>query len=540
MLLCKNKPVKNLIGVSSKAVAYFGNIRISLHQFCTVALFKIKNIFVLLLLFMSLVQTSFALTGTRSVGKGWQSVVYIEFSFKKDPDKIACTGFLINDSQVISAGHCAYKDEGRSKASSAMVCIGSKRPFNNAGEVCITSKRIRLASRYAYGSSNNVSLIDLSEKIPLNFLGINLTKILPAAKAEKLFKDPKSSKGARIVSFGSRQFNHPTLGKKGWAKVNKLHWNKIDQFWSGEVPKSSFAHADDGAGLFVQFRGSSTWWLAGILVKARPDFFTTVDFIVDPCAPPQPPPRQPSILLTSQFQFTSINLLACRNRFLARRYSSDAICQGWKFNRQQLETLAVNSADGGVLALQLAQLSKSKRERFSWLSKASEQGSSRAKFQLAKIYLKGLGVKTDNKRAMHLLLTSAELGLPKAEYRVSQLLRANSSVFKSENNDLSWMDWMIISAKKGFPAAQYDYAMHLFESNGKGVYDWFMRAARQGYAPAQFMLATLYQDGYGVKKNTKISYQWMEYSAGQGYYDAIKWLQRHPKAEYEVYDDEFE
>ena len=481
-----------------------------------------------------------ALTGSSSVGKGWLSVVYIEFSFGKDSDKKQCTGFLINDSQVLSAGHCAYKEEDSKKATSAMVCLGNKRPFNEAGEVCLQSKHIRIAKNYHYGSPDNLSLMDLEEKIPLNFLGVTLTKILPVDKASQLFDDPKLATEVKVVSFGSRQFNHPTTAKKGWAKANKLYWDQINHFWKVDIPRSSYGQADDGAGLFVRFNHQDQWFLVGVLVQAKPDFFNTVEDVVDPCAPPQPPPRQPSILLTSQFTFVSIHRLACGNRFLSNKLASAHICKDLDMNSTQLQKLAKLGKDNGLLAYQLSQASSSERDRLKWLNEASAQGNPAAKYQLSLVYKSGLGVKKNTEKAQDLLLTSAELGYPKAQYEIGMKLKQNSSNLKFQKNDLSWLDWIGVSAKAGDEKAQYELGLHLLEIHQKGAYDWFMRSARQGYAPAQYQIASFYQDGFEVKKNTKLAYQWMEYSAGQGYYEAILWLERHPRSEYRVYDDEFE
>ncbi len=480
-----------------------------------------------------------ALTGSTSVGSEWQSVVYIEFSFKGVPEKTTCSGFLINDFQVITSGHCFVKDEGKKKSNGAKVCIGKRRPFTGAGEGCFESGRISLARNYAYGGSNDVSLINLSERIPVNFLGITPTKLLPAALAESLLSKPELAKEVRIISFGARQFNHPTLAKKGWSKVKNLTWDKLHHLWVADVPKTTFGQADDGAGLLIRTKKRGQWYLAGILTKAKPDHLISVLPVDDPCAPPQPPPRQPSILLTSFFEFSSVNLLACSNSFLPKRLSSQQLCQSFKQTRTDLEKFAQSDLSDGRLAYQLANQSSQLRYQLKWLNISLTKGFNPAKFQLSEIFYEGKGVKTNLKRGNQLLLDSAKAGYPPAQYLLAQKIKNNQVNFSSKENDISWLDWILISAKKGYPAAQYDYAMHLMDSASSGVYDWLMRASRQGYAPAQYMLAKLYEDGFDVKKNLQISREWMEYSAGQGYHDAILYLERNPRTEYEIYDDEF-
>jgi TPR repeat protein len=44
-----------------------------------------------------------------------------------------------------------------------------------------------------------------------------------------------------------------------------------------------------------------------------------------------------------------------------------------------------------------------------------------------------------------------------------------------------------------------------------------MPIAESGEAEAQCLIANMYQGGYGVEKNTKLSIQWYEKSANQGY-----------------------
>lgn len=53
---------------------------------------------------------------------------------------------------------------------------------------------------------------------------------------------------------------------------------------------------------------------------------------------------------------------------------------------------------------------------------------------------------------------------------------------------------------------------------------WYRLAAEQQDAPAQYALGTLYRDGQGVKKNTRLAREWLQRAAAQGHAPAKKAL----------------
>ena len=122
----------------------------------------------------------------------------------------------------------------------------------------------------------------------------------------------------------------------------------------------------------------------------------------------------------------------------------------------------------------------------------AEDGNSSAEFNLGQMYLRGLGVPVDYKRAMK---------------------------------------WYKLSAEQAFAPAQSN--LGFMYGKGKGVpqnygiaVEWYKLSAKQGFAPAQYNLGVMYAKGNGVPQNYKTAVNWLNLSANQGYADAQKYVER--------------
>ncbi len=483
----------------------------------------------LIILIFLVPQIAYSIVGSKRAGKGWEAIVYIEFYFSKNTKKTSCTGFLINDSQIVTVGHCAIQDETGIKAKSASVCIGSQRPFSNPGEGCFQSKRIRFAKNYQYNTHTDMSIIDLNEEIPLNFLGIKPIELLTGNEALQYLKRVNTlpSNKLRIVSFGSRNFNAPSLGKKGWVNVTKLYWDRISGLWQAKVKGAVYGQSDDGAGLLI--KTATGWKLSGLMLNATPDFFISVQPLFDPCLPPDPAPRQPDIKLSSEFQFVSMNSLACNNRFFSKSISNNKFCEQKPLSSKQLIAEADNLDAQGVFAFERLKRARNSSQKLKWLNKAAKRGHTEAMLRLSEKYFNGDGLRQNKKKAIKLIENAAKKSSANAQYRIALLIKQGNP---KNNTSLegSWSQWMRKSAEQGHAAAQFEYALYLSnKKQSSQVYDWLMRSARQGYAPAQLQLGENFYYGYGVKKDRYIGQQWIEFAAGQANISASNFMQTHPR-----------
>jgi len=127
-------------------------------------------------------------------------------------------------------------------------------------------------------------------------------------------------------------------------------------------------------------------------------------------------------------------------------------------------------------------------ETLKWTRKAAEKGVIHAQFALGKIYAE----KQDNvKAAVEWYRKAAEQGHPDAYYQLA-------AVFAKGAKDLR---------------ADAQESLRLYQI-AASEFDVF---AQKGSADAQFKLASMYQQGLGMKVNMELAMKWMEKSALQGH-----------------------
>lgn len=93
---------------------------------------------------------------------------------------------------------------------------------------------------------------------------------------------------------------------------------------------------------------------------------------------------------------------------------------------------------------------------------------------------------------------------------------------KGDKDDyVAALPWFQKSAQSGNPGAQeelsryYYYGRAGLPKNPTLAASWMQKAAEQGQATAQFYLATMYGEGYGVRKDKARQIEWLEKSARQ-------------------------
>ena len=89
-------------------------------------------------------------------------------------------------------------------------------------------------------------------------------------------------------------------------------------------------------------------------------------------------------------------------------------------------------------------------------------------------------------------------------------------------DDIAAVHWYQLSAKQGFPAAQFN--LGVMYDNGNGVPEddgdavrWYQLAAEQEHAIAQFTLGMMYSQGEGVPKDEAKAIRWYRLAAEQGH-----------------------
>jgi TPR repeat protein len=102
-----------------------------------------------------------------------------------------------------------------------------------------------------------------------------------------------------------------------------------------------------------------------------------------------------------------------------------------------------------------------------------------------------------------------------------------------KTNHKKAIELLLSSAEKGFAPAQCLVGVYYYNNNGKfegvnkekGFY-WVKKAAEQGYMEAQKLLGDMYFNGSGIKKNKNKAYEWYEKAAEHNKKDKIRLLMR--------------
>ncbi|MFH0782439.1 MAG: tetratricopeptide repeat protein [Pseudomonadota bacterium] len=153
---------------------------------------------------------------------------------------------------------------------------------------------------------------------------------------------------------------------------------------------------------------------------------------------------------------------------------------------------------------------------------AAETGDAEAQYISGGMYLKGLGVTKDFKKAFRLLYEAAKNGKHTAE---SEQILAQAFLLGSEvpKNYQKAMEWYNLAAQNGSKDAQNELGFMYFVGNGveqdaeKGG-ALFLKAAYNGLAIAQYNVGIMYYTGRGVKAaDLEKSYAWLNLAAANGH-----------------------
>ena len=152
------------------------------------------------------------------------------------------------------------------------------------------------------------------------------------------------------------------------------------------------------------------------------------------------------------------------------------------------------------------------KKAFYWMEKAENQGDILDQGELAMMYFFGIGVEKNVEKAFYLLskvarqgyasaidvmLKEAEEGYASAQYQLALMYLEGKGVDQDEEQAFYWMSK---AARQGYASA----------------FDWMLKKAEEGYASAQYELALMYLEGKGVDQDDEQAFYWMEKAARQG------------------------
>jgi TPR repeat protein len=138
-----------------------------------------------------------------------------------------------------------------------------------------------------------------------------------------------------------------------------------------------------------------------------------------------------------------------------------------------------------------------------------------AEFYLGEMYVRGLGVTKDSKRAVELYRQAASKGLPDAETQLGVMYSVGSGVPLDLPQALGWFQKASI---QGYGPAQSFLGTAYLQGQGTNVdvdaaVKWLTAAAEREVPSGQYVLASLYLRGIGVRKDWSQALAWLKICA---------------------------
>ena len=175
------------------------------------------------------------------------------------------------------------------------------------------------------------------------------------------------------------------------------------------------------------------------------------------------------------------------------------------------------------------------------------QGNSNAQYDVGSMYQNGRGVKSDRSKAVEWYKKSAKQGNKQSVSRLGLMRanedRFGKTLTRAEKGDLESqymlgnmytkgigvgtdnskaIEWYEKSATQGYAKAEYNLGLIYYDGigtkkNNATALKWFTRAAEQDHAAAQYYLGKMYADGQGTKINYNTALLWYGKAADGGF-----------------------
>ena len=171
------------------------------------------------------------------------------------------------------------------------------------------------------------------------------------------------------------------------------------------------------------------------------------------------------------------------------------------------------------------------KETLKWTRKAAEKGVMQAQYALADIYAEKQG---NAKAAVEWYSKAAEQGHAEAHYKLAAIYEHGANGVKTDSQESTRLyqiaaSEMDVFAQQGSADAQNVLAG--MYQQGQGVKKdlaialrWWEKAALQGHVLAQLSLGQLYAKGDDVARDTYMAAFWLDMAAAQGEQDAVALL----------------
>lgn len=146
---------------------------------------------------------------------------------------------------------------------------------------------------------------------------------------------------------------------------------------------------------------------------------------------------------------------------------------------------------------------------------AAQAGDAEAQYKVGQIYAKGKDVKKDLHKAYEWYTKSADQGFGASRYELGKMFADGNGVRQNYYTAAKW--YRLAATFNNNANAQFRLGELHF--NGRGVeHDYgkaiqlYTKAASQGHAAAQYLLAAMYEEGWGVPKDLITAYMWTKLS----------------------------
>lgn len=160
-----------------------------------------------------------------------------------------------------------------------------------------------------------------------------------------------------------------------------------------------------------------------------------------------------------------------------------------------------------------------------WLELA-EEGDAESQFRLARLYVEGRGVETDDATAVSWYRRAAAQGHPRAQASLGFMLQTGRGVEADLDEAITWYRK---AAEQDRASAQYNLGKLYLDGEGVAADEetalrWLRRAGEQGHAPALTTLARMHEEGRGVATDPGRAFKLQKRAAGR----------RHPEAQFQL------
>ncbi|RHZ88949.1 hypothetical protein Glove_19g311 [Diversispora epigaea] len=159
------------------------------------------------------------------------------------------------------------------------------------------------------------------------------------------------------------------------------------------------------------------------------------------------------------------------------------------------------------------------KKAFQIYSKLADKGSHVALNTVAYCYNNGLGVEKNEKKAFELYLKSAEKGDVVAQSNVSWCYFNGIGIEKDVTKSFQWdIKSVLAGSIKGMFNVGYSYEKGMgVDKNEKEAFKWYLKSAEKGFSMAQYSLGGCYKNGYGININQVKAFEWYKKASENDY-----------------------